>query len=389
MPGVSKERRYCLCGESVTALGMNAPVTQLREEPRSGGHQPHDHVGERQRTGGKRLVDTLQRPLQDLRISVTDVCNLRCTYCMPEDVYGQEYRFLKAEERLSFDEIVRLARVCCGLGVTKLRLTGGEPLLRPGLPRLVEQLAVLEGVEDLALTTNGLHLSRQARALKEAGLHRVTVSLDTLDDALFGRMNGRGVGVQSVLDGIAAAQHVGLTPVKVNAVIQKGINDHTLLSLVEQFRGTGVILRFIEYMDVGNRNQWQASEVVASREILARIHARYPVRPLAAQYFGEVAERYEFLDGQGEVGFIASVSQPFCGGCTRARLSADGKLFTCLFASTGFDLQSPLRHGATDDELEDMISSVWRVRRDRYSEERLAVRSSAPNAKVEMHRIGG
>ncbi|MDX9973914.1 MAG: GTP 3',8-cyclase MoaA [FCB group bacterium] len=336
------------------------------------------------------LPDSLGRPMRDLRISVIDKCNLRCTYCMPAEVYPEHYAFLNPQERLSFDEIVRLATLFVGLGVQKIRLTGGEPLLRRDLHTLVARLAPLEGVVDLALTTNGLRLAAQAEALKTAGLHRVTVSLDSLDDEVFGRMNGKGQGVRPVLAGIAKAEEVGLSPIKLNVVVQRGTNDHLLMDLVEHFRGTGHVPRFIEYMDVGNRNGWEPTVVVPSRELLHRIHERYPVRPLEANYTGEVAERYAFLDGGGEIGFISSVSQPFCGTCARARLSPDGKLFTCLFAREGFDLREPMRAGATDEQLCAMIVHVWKARSDRYSEIRGALRAGGvPPQKIEMYQIGG
>jgi cyclic pyranopterin phosphate synthase len=309
---------------------------------------------------------------------------------MPADEYPEHYEFLAPRERLSFDEIERLARLFAGLGVRKLRLTGGEPLLRRDLPDLVRRLTALDGIDDVALTTNGLRLAAQAHALKEAGLHRVTVSLDSLDDEVFGRMNGMGRSAKPVLAGIAKADDAGLNPIKINVVVQRGTNDHLVLDLVEHFRGSGHILRFIEFMDVGNRNGWEPALVMPSRQLLQRIHERHPLRPLDANYPGEVAERYAFLDGAGEVGFISSVSQPFCGSCARARLSPDGKLFTCLFAQEGFDLRGPMRAGATDDQLHAMIVRVWKARADRYSELRGALRADgiAPH-KIEMYQIGG
>ena len=336
--------------------------------------------------------DTRSRPMHDLRISVMDRCNFRCPYCMPRETFHERYRFLGSHERLSFDEIVRLARLFVQLGVRKLRLTGGEPLLRTNLPDLIGDLTAIPGVEDVALTTNGVLLARYAGELKAAGLKRVTVSLDSLDDAVFARMSGGFGGVAEVLDGIEAARRAELTPVKVNAVVQRGVNDHTVLGLVERFRGTGVIVRFIEYMDVGNRNHWSSDLVVPSRELAAQIGARWPLAPLRPDYRGEVAERYAFADGAGEVGFISSVSQPFCGDCSRARLTADGRLFACLFASVGLDLKTPLRDGESDDELQARIAAFWGRRADRYSEERaerLAAGHGVPPSRVEMYRIGG
>ena len=334
--------------------------------------------------------DTLSRPMHDLRISVMDRCNFRCPYCMPRETFHERYRFLGSHERLSFDEIVRLARLFVQLGVRKLRLTGGEPLLRANLPDLIGDLTAIPGVEDVALTTNGVLLARYAGELKAAGLKRVTVSLDSLDDAVFARMSGGFGGVAEVLDGIEAARRAELTPVKVNAVVQRGVNDHTVLGLVERFRGTGVIVRFIEYMDVGNRNHWSSNLVVPSRELAAQIGARWPLAPLRPDYRGEVAERYAFADGAGEVGFISSVSQPFCGDCSRARLSSDGVLYSCLFATHGTSLRDALRGGASDDALLEHIRATWSKRTDRYSELRASLRPQAhEQPKVEMFYIGG
>jgi GTP 3',8-cyclase len=334
--------------------------------------------------------DALARPLRDLRISVMDRCNFRCPYCMPRETYHERYRFLGSHERLSFDEIVRLARLFVQQGVRKLRLTGGEPLLRTNLPDLIGDLTDIPGVEDVALTTNGVLLARYATELKAAGLGRVTVSLDSLDAEVFARMSGGFAGVEEVLDGIEHARRAELTPIKINAVVQRGVNDHTVLDLVERFRGTGVIVRFIEYMDVGNRNHWSEGLVVPSKELLARIGARWPLEPLEAGYRGEVARRYAFTDGQGEVGFISSVSQPFCGDCTRSRLSSDGVLYTCLFATHGTSLRDALRGGASDDQLLELIRGVWLTRSDRYSEQRASLRRAAGDErKVEMFYIGG
>jgi len=328
--------------------------------------------------------------MHDLRISVMDRCNFRCPYCMPRETFHERYRFLGSHERLSFDEIVRLARLFVQLGVRKLRLTGGEPLLRTNLPDLIGDLTAIPGVEDVALTTNGVLLARYAGELKAAGLKRVTVSLDSLDDAVFARMSGGFGGVAEVLDGIEAARRAELTPVKVNAVVQRGVNDHTALGLVERFRGTGVIVRFIEYMDVGNRNHWSSDLVVPSRELAAQIGARWPLAPLRPDYRGEVAERYAFADGAGEVGFISSVSQPFCGDCSRARLSSDGVLYSCLFATHGTSLRDALRGGASDDALLEQIRTTWSKRTDRYSELRASLRPQAhEQPKVEMFYIGG
>jgi cyclic pyranopterin phosphate synthase len=333
-------------------------------------------------------VDTRGRALHDLRISVMDRCNFRCPYCMPRETFHENYRFLKSSERLSFDEIVRLTRLFVSLGVRKVRLTGGEPLLRANLPDLVGELTSLAGVEDVALTTNGMLLTKYAAELKANGLKRVTVSLDSLDEEVFRRMSGGFGGRDQVLTGIRAAQEAGLTPVKVNAVVERGLNDHTVLDLVEHFRGTGVIVRFIEYMDVGNRNHWSLDRVVPSRELMQRIRTRWPIRPLAENYHGEVAERYVFEDGAGEIGFISSVTEPFCGACSRARLSSDGVLYTCLFATHGHDLRTPLRQGADDEELLQRIRGTWKTRTDRYSELRATLPDSAEK-KVEMYYIGG
>ena len=334
--------------------------------------------------------DTFSRPMRDLRISVMDRCNFRCPYCMPRETFHEQYRFLGSHERLSFDEIVRLARLFVQLGVRKLRLTGGEPLLRANLPDLIGDLTAIAGVEDVALTTNGVLLARYAAELKAAGLKRVTVSLDSLDAAVFARMSGGFGGVAEVLEGIEQAQRAELTPIKINAVIERGLNEHTALDLIERFRGTGVIVRFIEYMDVGTRNHWSSERVVPSRELLERISARWPLSPLKPAYRGEVAERYAFTDGQGEMGFISSVSQPFCGACSRARLSSDGIMYTCLFANHGTSLRDALRGGANDDALLELVRSVWLRRSDRYSELRAQLRASThEERKVEMFYIGG
>ncbi|WP_246580568.1 GTP 3',8-cyclase MoaA [Deinococcus aestuarii] len=338
------------------------------------------------------LLDRLNRPLRDLRVSVTDRCNLRCTYCMPAEVFGPGYAFLPRTELLSFEEIERLSRVFVELGVRKLRITGGEPLLRRDLPELIGRLTRLEGVEDVALTTNGLLLPRLAADLKAAGLKRVTVSIDSLDPEVFGRMNGLGVHPQRVLDGIEAALAAGLG-VKVNTVVQRGVNDEGLRKLWLALR-EGAVVRFIEFMDVGNHNGWNMESVVPSREVLARLSADgtgAEFRPVNPNYRGEVAERH-VDEGGHEVGLISSVTAPFCGDCSRARLSAVGVLYTCLFAGAGTDLRAPLRAGAGDDGLRDLIAGVWRERRDRYSEERgeaTPAGEKGPARKIEMSHIGG
>jgi GTP 3',8-cyclase len=334
--------------------------------------------------------DTLARPMRDLRISVMDRCNFRCPYCMPRETYHDKYRFLGSHERLSFDEIARLARLFVQLGVRKLRLTGGEPLLRANLSDLIGDLTALPGVDDVALTTNGVLLAKYASELKAAGLKRITVSLDSLDPAVFARMSGGFGSPEEVLDGIEHARRAGLEPIKVNAVVQRGINDQHVEALIEHFRGSGVIVRFIEYMDVGNRNHWRSELVVPSKELVARIAARWPLTPLEPGYRGEVAARYAFADGSGEVGFISSVSQPFCGECSRVRLSSDGVVYTCLFATHGTSLRDALRGGCSDEQLIEIIASLWLRRADRYSE----LRTSLPHAhgearKVEMFYIGG
>ncbi len=340
------------------------------------------------------ITDAFGRRLHDLRISVTDRCNFRCPYCMPAEIFGESYKFLPKDEILTFEEISRLTAIFATLGVSKVRVTGGEPLLRTELHLLIEMLANIDGVEDLTLTTNGYLLAQNARQLKEAGLNRITVSLDTLDEDIFATMNGRGFSPQRVLDGIQAAAAAGLSPIKINSVVQKGINEHTLVDLARHFKGTGHIVRFIEYMDVGNRNGWKWDQVVPAQEIVDLIDAEMPLEPVESNYPGEVAARHRYRDGQGEIGVIASVTQPFCAGCTRARISTDGQLFTCLFASQGISLRDPLRDGASDAQLIEIISKVWTNRTDRYSEERTelaATQNDGQNApqKVEMYQIGG
>jgi cyclic pyranopterin phosphate synthase len=334
----------------------------------------------------KPLLDTLRRPLRDLRISVTDRCNFRCVYCMPRDVFGRDYVFLPRAALLTFEEIERLARVFASRGVEKIRLTGGEPLLRRDLDTLVAKLARIPGL-DLTLTTNGVLLPAKAQALADAGLRRVTVSLDSLDDDVFRAMNDADVPVERVLAGIDAAHSAGLAPVKVNTVVKRGLNEDSVLPLARHFRGSGVVLRFIEFMDVGATNGWRLDDVVPAAEIVAAIDAEWPLEPVEPDYRGEVANRYRYRDGAGEIGLIASVTQPFCRDCTRARISAEGTLYTCLFASSGHDLRAPLREGASDAELGAVIDGIWGGRADRYSELRSAETPASP--RVEMSYIGG
>jgi cyclic pyranopterin phosphate synthase len=336
------------------------------------------------------LADTLARPLRDLRISVTDRCQFRCTYCMPREVFGRDFEFLPREQLLTFEEMTRLAQVFTGLGVRKLRLTGGEPLLRRDLEKLVAMLAGIAGIQDIALTTNGALLAGKAKALAAAGLRRVTVSLDSLDDAVFMALNDAGFPVARVLAAIEAAASAGLAPVKVNMVVRQGVNEQSILPMAAHFRHSGHVLRFIEYMDVGTTNGWRMDEVVPAAQIISEIGSQWPLEPVEAAYPGEVARRYRYCDGAGEIGVIASVTQPFCRGCTRARLSADGKLYTCLFAGAGHDLRGPLRAGASDQELRAQIAAIWTRRTDRYSEQRTRQTSpKKPTPKVEMSRIGG
>jgi GTP 3',8-cyclase len=334
------------------------------------------------------LVDAFGRPLRDLRISVTDRCNFRCTYCMPKEVFGHDYRFLDRRELLDFEEITRVARAAVSLGVQKLRLTGGEPLIRRGIEDLVAMLAELDA--EVTLTTNASLLPRKAQALKDAGLARITVSLDSLDDAIFRSMNDVDFPVDRVLEGIAAAQAAGL-PVKVNSVVKRGVNDKQVVALARYFRETPHILRFIEFMPVGETNHWHTEEVVSAAEIVELIGAEFPIEPADANYRGEVAKRWRYKDGKGEIGIIASVTQPFCGDCTRSRISAEGKLYTCLFAVRGHDLRALIRSGATDEQLAAKLAEIWRVRGDRYSELRAqtSVDPAIGERKVEMSYIGG
>lgn len=334
------------------------------------------------------LTDTLNRPLHDLRISVTDRCNFRCVYCMPKELFGSNFIFLHRDELLTFEEISRLARVFVAGGVRKIRLTGGEPLMRRELERLVAMLAAIDGLEDIALTTNGALLTpAKARALKDAGLRRITVSLDSLDDAVFMAMNDAGFPVAKVLTAIDNAAAAGLTPVKIDMVVKRGLNDGSIVEMARHFRGSGHILRLIEFMDVGNTNGWRLDDVVSAAAIVQRINAEWPVEPVEPNYPGEVAERWRYLDGAGEIGIIASVTQPFCGDCSRARLSAEGSLYTCLFAGAGHDFRALLRSGAGDAELSALLTSVWRGRTDRYSQIRSS--NTTPLPKVEMSHIGG
>ena len=332
------------------------------------------------------VLDTLGRPIRDLRISVTDRCNFRCGYCMPKEVFGRDYQFLERAELLSFEEIERVARIFVDLGVKKIRLTGGEPLVRRHIEGLIEMLAAIDDC-DLALTTNGSMLARRARTLKGAGLRRVTVSLDSLDDEVFRVMNDVDFPVARVLDGIETATAVGLGPVKINTVLKRGVNEHSILPMARYFHGTGHIVRFIEYMDVGTTNGWRLDDIVPAREVVATIDAEMPLEPVDPNYRGEVANRYRYRDGGGEIGIIASVTQPFCANCTRARISAEGTLYTCLFATTGHDLRALVRGGASDNEIADSIASLWRIRTDRYSEIRTT--ETAGLKKIEMSYIGG
>src|ERR671935_2245225 len=334
---------------------------------------------------GGEPVDTRGRAMHDLRISVTDRCNFRCVYCMPRETYGADHPFLPYSAILSFEEITRLARIFVGLGVQKIRLTGGEPLVRRQLHRLVAMLAEL-GVE-ITLTTNGSLLARQAGLLKQAGLHRVTVSLDSLDDATFRAMNDADFPVAKVIEAIDVAAAEGLTPLKINAVVKRGVNDHDIVRMAERWRGTGHIVRFIEYMDVGSTNGWRMDDVVPSAEVVQRISARWPLEPVDANYAGEVAERWRYVDAAGEIGVISSVTQAFCSTCTRMRLSTEGSLFTCLFAQSGHDLKALLRGGASDEEIRNEIAALWRSRADRYSE--IRTEATAKLRKVEMSYIGG
>ncbi|MFV5171390.1 GTP 3',8-cyclase MoaA [Bacillus cereus] len=333
------------------------------------------------------VKDFFGRPLQDLRISVIDRCNFRCTYCMPAEIFGSDYAFLKDEFLLTFDEIERLAKLFVNIGVRKIRITGGEPLLRKDLTKLIARLVKIDGLIDIGLTTNAVHLTKQAKALKEAGLHRVNVSLDAIDDDIFKNINGRNINTKPVIKGIIAAKEAGLE-VKVNMVVKKGMNDHQVLPMAVYFKEQGITLRFIEFMDVGSTNGWNFDQVVTKRELIEMIHKMDPLEPAEAHYFGEVAKRYRYVGTNVEVGFITSVSESFCVSCTRARISADGKFYTCLFATEGLDVRELLRGNLSDEELLSVIQDVWMNRKDRYSDER--TEESAKNRpKIEMSYIGG
>lgn len=338
------------------------------------------------------ITDKLKRPVRDLRISVTDRCNFRCTYCMPEEIFGERYEFLPRPEILTFEEIERVARIFAVAGVSKLRITGGEPLVRANLTDLIQRLSSIEGISDVALTTNGYLLPKFAEGLKKSGLSRLTVSLDSIDENIFKKMSGRPHGPKNTLDGIRLATELDFSSIKVNVVVQRGVNDHTLIDTARYFKGTGVIVRFIEFMDVGTKNHWDLSQVVPSSEVMEVIDSEFGLESVAPNYEGEVANRYRYKDGDGEIGVISSVTKPFCGNCTRARLSTDGKLVTCLFASGGTDLKSALRSGQSDKEISSIITNIWSNRVDQYS----ALRSNQTNFeaytkgdKVEMYYIGG
>lgn len=333
------------------------------------------------------ITDTLQRPLRDLRISVTDRCNFRCAYCMPKEIFGDDYAFMPKSELLSFEEINRLAKLFVEFGVKKVRLTGGEPLLRRDLPELIQMLLSLDGLEDIGLTTNGLLLKQHGQALFNAGLRRLNISLDALSEETFGKMNGRGVKPDIILQNIEYAQSLGFE-VKVNMVVQKGVNDHEVVPMAAYFKKQGVTLRFIEFMDVGTDNGWSFKQVVTKRELLDRLREKEELIPAEAAYFGEVADRYRYKDAKAEVGFIPSVSESFCSSCTRARLSSDGKFYTCLFATDGFDVRELLRSGASDEELAQAIQKVWGKRADRYSDERTE-QTAKSRKKIGMSYIGG
>ena len=333
------------------------------------------------------MKDSLKRPLQDLRISVIDRCNFRCTYCMPAEVFGPDYAFLQEECLLTFDEIERLARLFISMGVNKIRLTGGEPLLRKDLPKLIARLAKLEGLKDIGLTTNGIHLAKQAKALKEAGLKRVNISLDAIEDRVFQKINGRHVSTKPVLKGIEAAKEAGLE-VKVNMVVKKGMNDNQILHMARYFKEQEIQLRFIEFMDVGSTNGWNFEQVITKEQLIEKINRVYPIEPVKPRYFGEVAKLYRYVGNDAEVGFITSVSESFCSSCTRARISADGKFYTCLFGEKGTDLRSLLRENISDASLLKILQHTWRYRTDRYSDERTA-ESTNKRQKVEMSYIGG
>ena len=342
----------------------------------------------------KGITDKLDRPVRDLRISVTDRCNFRCTYCMPAEIFGEKYEFLPRPHILSFEEIKRLAKIFAFAGVSKLRITGGEPLVRANLPELISGLSSIDGIDDIAMTTNGYLLAKYAQELKDAGLNRLTISLDSINEDIFKKMSGRTQGPKNTLEGIKIASELGFDPIKINVVVQRGVNDNTLVDTARYFKGTGAIVRFIEFMDVGTKNGWELSQVVTSEEVIDMIGAKFPLEAIEANYDGEVASRYRYLDGEGEIGVISSVSDPFCGSCSRARLSTDGKLVTCLFATGGIDLKSALRSDASDADIAEIIAKVWNGRDDRYSDLRsknteFNTGSSVDGDKVEMYYIGG
>ncbi|MFL2783867.1 MAG: GTP 3',8-cyclase MoaA [Dehalococcoidia bacterium] len=333
------------------------------------------------------VIDQYKRPLRDLRVSVTDRCNFRCPYCMPAEIYGERYQFLPRNDLLTFEEITNVVEACVELGVRKIRLTGGEPLVRQDVHELIAMLANIDGIDDIAMTTNAYLLAGSAQTLKDAGLNRITVSMDSLDDEVFQKMNGRGFSTAKVIDGISAAKDAGLVPIKINAVVQKGVNDKSVIDLARWCRESGYTPRFIEYMDVGNLNNWKLEEVVPAQAIVELIGNVFPVQPIQSSYVGEVAKRFKYKDGKGEFGVISSVTQPFCGDCTRMRLSPEGQAVTCLFAEKGTDLRTPLRNGAGKSELMELIQNIWRVREDKYSEKRTEMTDT--RQKVEMYHIGG
>ncbi len=333
------------------------------------------------------INDRFDRPFRDLRISVTDRCNFRCTYCMPAEIFGEKYQFLPKAKLLTFEEITRLAQLLIGLGAVKIRLTGGEPLVRNNVEQLVSMLSKLPGLKDLTMTTNGYLLPQKAQLLKDAGLDRISISLDSLDEETFKVMNGRGFSTNKVIDGISAAEEAGFSPLKINSVVQRDVNDSSILGMARYFKERGHTVRFIEYMDVGNLNGWNLDQVVPAEEIVSKIDAEMPLEPINNNYRGEVASRYKYKDGSGEIGIISSVTNPFCGDCTRLRLSPEGRIVTCLFASLGTDLLSPIRAGASDNELTNIVTDVWRGRSDRYSEQRSSM--TERTEKVEMYHIGG
>ncbi len=377
-------------GESTNISGKIIPLVPASERTAA----PIAHDALTKLRANARVEDTRARRLHDLRISVTDKCNFRCTYCMPKDVFGPGYKFLPQDALLTFEEITRFARISAALGVEKLRLTGGEPTLRRDLPKLIEMLAQVRTPSgkplDLTLTTNGSTLVKQARALKDAGLNRITVSLDSLDDATFKAMNDVDFPVADVLKGIDAAHAAGLAPIKVNMVVKRGVNDDGIVNMAKHFKGSGVIVRFIEFMDVGSTNGWRMDDVIPSAEVVRRISEWSPLDAIDAQYEGEVAERWRYRDGGGEIGVISSVTQAFCSTCTRARLSTDGKIFTCLFATEGIDFRNMMRSAASDDDIAALLAGLWQTRGDRYSEIRTAATSADRKLrKVEMSYIGG